>query len=463
LKVIYPQSLSGLEWAIARVERRLVFAILAVAAVVQANGILHHAFMGQDWGIHQAAAAQATQLPGWVVYVGSNPPALYWLSAVVQSATGSTAYIAVTSFVLVVLNLVALQVWARMARGTIRQPSLRIAALLTLAFLPFRLVHSTVFASDALAVLPFTLVAWLTYELFNTDDPRRQIRLVVALGAALIAGILSKYTLASAVPVTLVLLLALRHRLSSTRIRAGALVLLVVVPGSFAVMQYRIYARLPDDDLGKQRWASEMSWRSLLIFRAADREILHAPQYTEKVVLDGVEVEKLLVNNRHSYPALLHLSMFTDVMNIFQYDAADSYFRPRNPRHQRLMTVAVRSAIPLSLLMIAATAAYLIRAPRCVSRLRDTRTGNELPALILLGFSVAFLANIGLLLPFVAHAYRYGYWLARLVMPALLGCCFLGFVFLDELLRWTAARGAVLVYATAQAALHASFLWARGP
>ena len=48
-------------------------------------------------------------------------------------------------------------------------------------------------------------------------------------------------------------------------------------------------------------------------------------------------------------------------------------------------------------------------------------------------------------------------------MPALLGCCFLGFVFLDEILRWTAARAAVLAYAAAQAALHASFLWARGP
>jgi len=251
--------------------------------------------------------------------------------------------------------------------------------------------------------------------------------------------------------------------LSSPKVRAGALLLLLVLPGLFAVVQYRICARLPADGPGLQYWAHEMEWRSLLMLRPADRDVLRAPQYLDRTTVDGVEVDNLLVINRHSYPALLHLSMFTDVLNIFQYDAADSYFRPRNDLNQRLMTIAVRSAIPLSLLMIAATLTYLLRVPRCLRRLRAFRGGDELPAMILVAFSVAFFANISLFLPFMQYAYHHGYWLARLVMPALLGCCFLGFVFLDEILRWTAARAAVLAYAAAQAALHASFLWARGP
>ena len=442
-----------------------MFWILAATTIVQANAIVHHGFMGQDWFIHQSAAAAAVGMPAprWIVYVGTNPPGLYWLSALVQCATGSKAYIAVTSFILVLLNLIALRVWARLARGTISQPSLRVAALFTLAFLPFRLIHSTVFAADALAVLPFTLVLWLAYELSRAGDPRRQTKLVVALGAALMAGIFSKYTMASALPVALAFLCVLWRRLSSPKVRAGALLLLLVLPGLFAVVQYRICARLPADGPGLQYWAHEMEWRSLLMLRPADRDVLRAPQYLDRTTVDGVEVDNLLVINRHSYPALLHLSMFTDVLNIFQYDAADSYFRPRNDLNQRLMTIAVRSAIPLSLLMIAATLTYLLRVPRCLRRLRAFRGGNELPAMILVAFSVAFFANISLFLPFMQYAYHHGYWLARLVMPALLGCCFLGFVFLDEILRWTAARAAVLAYAAAQAALHASFLWARGP
>jgi hypothetical protein len=451
--------LSAFEAAIARVERPLRFGILAATTILQANAILHHGFLGQDRLIHMEAAGKAILLPPprWIVYEGTNPPGLYWLSALVRCATGSTAYIAATSFVLVVLNVIALYVWTRLARRTIRQPSLRIAALLTLAFLPFRLIHSTVFAADGLAVLPFTLVIWLTYELFQAPDPRRQTRLVVALGAALMAGIFSKYTMVSALPVVLALLVVFRQRLSSRRIRAGALLVLVVLPGLFAVLQYR---RVPHDGPGLQYWAREMEWRSVFMLRAADREVLRAPEYLDKNPSDAGETYNLLVINRHSYPALLHLSMFTDVLNIFQYDPADSYFRRRDDLHQRLMTAAVRSAIPLSLLMIGATVIYLAR---CLRRRRSSGGGNEFPATILVAFSVAFFANISLFLPFMQFSYLHGYWLARLVMPALLGLCFLGFVFLDGVLRWTGARGAVLAYAVAQSALHASFLWARGP
>jgi hypothetical protein len=233
--------------------------------------------------------------------------------------------------------------------------------------------------------------------------------------------------------------------------------LLVVLPGLFSVLQFR---RVPHDGPGLQYWAREMEWRSLFMLRAADREVLRAPQYLDKITLDGVEDHNLLVINRHSYPALLHLSMFTDVLNIYQYDPADSYFRPRDDMHQRLMTLAVRSAIPLSLLMVAATVIHLVR---CLRRRRSLRSGTELPAMIPLAFSVAFFANITLFLPFMQYSYLHGYWLARLVMPPLLGLCFLAFVFLDELLRWTGARAAVLAYVAAQSALHASFLWTRGP
>jgi len=458
LEIPSPQPRGAFESAIARIERRLVFGILVATAIVQVNAILHHGFMGQDWYIHQSAADEASRLPppGWIVFVGTNPPGLYWLSGLVRFATGSTAYIAATSFVIVTLNVIALYVWARLARTTVRQPSLRIAALLTLAFLPFRLIHSTVFAADALAVLPFTLIIWLTYELFRASDPRRQTKLLVALGAALLAGTFSKYTMASAIPVTLALLLVFRQRLPSLKIRAAALVLLVVVPGLFAVLQFR---RVPHDGPGLQYWAHEMEWRSLLMFRAADREVLRAPKYLDRIKLDGAEVDNLLVINRHSYPALLHLSMFTDVLNIFQHDPSDSYFRPRDILHQDLMSVAVLSSIPLSLLMIAATVIYLLRWLRW----RRSSGGDELPAKIVVAFSVAFFANIALFLPFMQYSYLHGYWLARLVMPALLGFCFLGFVCLDRWLRWTEARVAVLAYAVAQSALHASFLWTRGP
>jgi hypothetical protein len=458
-------SLDGFEARIARSERALMFVILAATMILQLNGILHRGFMGQDWAYHAANAAQALEKPSprWIVYVGTNPPGLYWLSALVRYATGTTAYIAATSVVLVVLNLVALWGWARLANQAIGQPSLRVAALVTLAFLPFRVIHSTVFAADAMAVLPFTLVPWLFYKLFRTAEPRRQCNLIVALSIMLVMGIASKYTMASAVPVALGLLLLLQRKLPSRNLLVGALVLVVVVPALFAFQQHHVYSQDPSR-VGKQEWVHDMDWRSLLMFRRADVDVLRAPPYAEQISLHGDQAYNLLVSNRHSYPALLHLSMFSDPMNIYQSDPSDSDFGARDGLHQELMTVAVNSAIPLSVLMLVATGVYLFRMPSYLRGLRASPAGRPLLTMVVLCFSGAFFANIAVFLPFVRYAYYAGYWQARLVMPALLGFFFLGFVFLDERLRSRAvSRAAVLVYAGAQAALHVSFLWVRGP
>ena len=447
--------LDGLESRIARAERALLFVILAATAVLQFNGVLHHGFMGQDWRFHSESAAKAIQLPPfrWIVYAGSNPPGLYWLTGFVHYATGTSAYIAATSGVYVVFNLVALWGWARLAREAIRHPSLRVAAVVTLAFLPFRVIHSTVYAADTLAVLPFTLLPWLCHALFRTTDPGRQYRLIAGLSLALLVGIASKYTMASAVPVALGLVVLLRTRLASRGVFTAALALVVIVPALFAFQQQQIYSRLPAGD-GHQAWARDMHWRSLVMFREADVDVLRAPSYAEQI--RGTKAYRLLERNRVSYPALLHLSMFTDPLNIYQSDPSDSYFGARDGLHQTLMTVAVNSAIPLSVLMLVAGGVYLGRVVSSLRSLDGSLTT------IVFGFSAAFFANIALFLPFVQHAYYYGYWQARLVMPALLGFCFLGFVLLDEHLGSRVARAAVLVYAVAQATLHASFLWMPG-
>ena len=97
-----------------------------------------------------------------------------------------------------------------------------------------------------------------------------------------------------------------------------------------------------------------MDWRSLLFFKAADLHVLDAPGYDERIQVNEQEVQNLLINNKHSQPALLHLSTYTDVMNIFQYDASDAYFGPRSDVNQRRMSLAVKSAVLLSALTVVA-------------------------------------------------------------------------------------------------------------
>jgi hypothetical protein len=451
------------EAAVARLERALIFTIFAAATLLQLNAILHHGYMGQDYDTTAAAAARAVAMPAprWVVYIGTNPPALFWLTGLVHWLTGSASYMAATSFVFVVANTVALFIWWHLAKATIKHATLRVAALLSLAFMPVRLIHSVVIAGDALVVLPFTLVVWLCYELFKGGDLRRQVKVTVALSLALAVSISSKYTMASALPLVLVLALVLRRVFPSRKFLIGALVLLVLVPGLLAVHYQYVYAHAPTD-ARRIFWGHDMDWRSVLMLRLHDVDVLRAPQYMDRVMIHGVEDYNLLYPNRHSYPGLLHYSMFTDPLNIFQYDPSDSYFGVRDGVHQGLMTFAVRWAVPLSVLMVSAVAYYLFRGFSYLRGLRDSASNRKLATLIILAFSFACFANIAVFMPYVQQAYYCGYWTSRLVLPALLGFGLLGFTLLDERLRWSWARLAVLVFTIVHAAVNASFLWVVG-
>jgi hypothetical protein len=447
-----------------RWETRAMVGILIVSLLVQGNALLHHGYMGQDYAQHSNSILHAMQTPYWWLFEASNPPLLYWLGAFIHHVTLSANYEAVLSLIVVILNLFALYAWFRLSQSMIRSPLIRIGALLTLAFLPFRLIHSEVLASDGLAVLPFSLVIFLFVRMLRARNPRRQLVLAALLSATLILGLLAKYTMFSAVAVALLLLVFFRRSFASRATWVVALFFIVAIPATLARSEYRHYRDSSTDKYWKQTWGHDMQWRSLVFFKEADREILHAPSYDETILVDGKPVFNLSINNKHSYPALLHLSMYTDVLNIFQYDETDWYFGARSAENQSRMALTVKSAVLLSALTVVAVVACLLRILFFLWRDRAELACRPLcDQAIVLGFSLAFFANIACLLPTIAYVYEAGYWLARLVMPALLGFIFIGFVLLDDYVKSRQVHLLVLAYAVGQSALHLSFLWPRGP
>src|SRR5205085_5247887 len=75
-------------------------------------------------------------------------------------------------------------------------------------------------------------------------------------------------------------------------------------------------------------------------------------------------------------------------------------------------------------------------------------------------FSISWFLNIVAFLPFIPGAYNAGYWLPRLIAPALLGFFLVAFVFLDRLRKISRSlQIAVVVLVVIQSTLNASFLW----
>ena len=75
---------------------------------------------------------------------------------------------------------------------------------------------------------------------------------------------------------------------------------------------------------------------------------------------------------------------------------------------------------------------------------------------------LGWFANIVGFLPFVGTAYLLGFWLPRLILPALLLFLLLTFFLLDRTMQGALGRSAAwvaLVAVTAQSALQVAFLW----
>ena len=447
-------------------EKRAMVLTLMVSLLVQGNALLHHGCLGQDHSFHSAGIRLAIHAPNWWTYIGTNAPLFYWMGAFVHHITLSEYYEPVLCLIVVLLNLGALYLWFKLSQTMIKSPLTRIAALIMLTFLPFRLVHAEVLAADGLAVLPFTLVIFLFTRLLRTRSAGRQLALVVLLSAALLFGIVSKYTMFSAIAAAFGLLVYFRRMFATPAIWVLALLMNVAMPAAVAVAEYRHYSAIPVDHEAnyKQSWRREMEWRSLLFIRAADRDILRAPPYDDTTLLNGQPALNLLVINKHSYPALLHLSMYTDIMNVLQYDPTDLYIGPRSEDNQRRMALSVKSAVVLSALTVIAVVTYLVRILYLLWRDRTRlELGRPRELMVVLAFSLAYFGSFTICLPYIEGAYYSGYWLSRLVMQPLLAFVFIGFVFLDEYVRSRPAQFVALGYAIAQSAIHVSFLWPRGP
>ena len=193
------------------------------------------------------------------------------------------------------------------------------------------MIHGQVVAADALATPLFWVLLWLVVRLRSDAAWPAFIASLLVVMLLEMAAILVKFTFGSFVAAAAVwaILQWWTKRLSARRL-VVAVILLACIPALFARAEMRRYQSQQSNSIGirfvpvSQLSEAAMTPRSILFFRPADLAILAAPAY-DWTVDDRYE---LLINNKHSFPALLHLAMFTDILNIYQFDPVRLLFWP---------------------------------------------------------------------------------------------------------------------------------------
>jgi hypothetical protein len=456
-----------------RWERRVVWVVLLTYLVVQVNAILHHGTWGQDFIGHMIFIAQAYQDPHkfWTTFIEgqNNPPLFHLVCAGVFRLTRHVHSLEVISLIAMVLNGGALYLLHRLSLRMIPWATVRMATLVFLTFLPAGMIHAIVLAADCVTTPTVVLLMYLLVRISESGSERlwKCALWCVAACGALAFAVSVKFTSIALVPAAAVCIVAMWFGRGTGLFRTALALLLVVgPPAAVGLRAYRQYTAQQATNLGVNLkidpTTSELNVRSVLFFRAADEKLLRAPAYDKDSGRGSKEVDKyeLGIPNKYSYIGLLHVGIFTDILNVYQYDPNDGYFGPRTRPAQRRMALAVKTALPYTFCALVACPWLLVTSSWNVLLRRRPR---DLPVLIVLTVSFAFWLVIVIFLPFTG-ALGGGYWLPRLVVPALFGFFLVTFTFIAHSPVGKARFGrlALLAAVLFQAGLTLSFMWPWG-
>lgn len=404
-------------------ERWAVGSLLALFVAVGLNSIHHDAFIGQDFSFHVGCTNRLLAHPGdWFAQDFTNRPLIYWIALDGMWLTGDRAPFAFAATVCVLLNAGALWLLHDCLRRCIGAPVLRVTALALVATLPVTLITTVVFAADAVAQPPFALLCWSLMRWSEAASSRAAAGHAALAGAALIIGDFAKFTfIGLPAAVAIIALMLWRWRRVTVRQVGWMLAFGLLAPLATGLwLQHRAQRELAD----KSAWhgfdwrgTGEMTWRSLVGVRATDRRIFAAPTYWERAGINGRTATPLLVANDYSYPALLQLGTFTDVLD-FGHGGAHYGREPRPEPQQTFARWSVRVGLLFSLAGVLATLALWAGIGRALVR---PAGAPATATLVWSALAMAWFLPLVLTLPFVHHAYDWGYWLPRLVVPALWG------------------------------------------
>ncbi len=435
---------------------------LAAYVAVQGNNIRHNVFIGQDNWFHFQSTRKMLADPGqWFRMDFTDRPLLYWIGAACLRLTNAGDSFWLPASIFVLLSAAALWLLHDGTRSFIRSPCLRVGALIAVAFLPVTIITCVVYAADTVAMLPFVLVGWSLIRSFESKTPRAAAAYALAAGGALCLGNTAKFTFIGLPFAVLFIIAALWRMGRLTRGRAAVAALLAaIIPLGFSAGVHEMNrAQTAGMSQTAFTWPAtgEITWRELLTPKGSDRRIFSAPIYWQYRMIDGRKELPLLEHHGFSYPALLHLAVYTDVMN-FALHGYDPNNVARPERQQAFARAAVVLGLPFS---VTAAGAVLCLWASLAWTLVRAGAGPPAGFLVWVSLATAWYLPLVLTLPFVVGAYDFGYWLPRLVLPAIWGFGLVLFGALDRVARgrlgWFAA--AVLCVAVVQAFIHVGSVW----
>jgi hypothetical protein len=430
--------------------------VILVGFLASAFDAIHNGTTsGQDSGAHMDFAHRVVTDPKtWFFLDFTSRPMIYWLGGALIQFTHDQYAFQLASMLFVFAAVAALWLLHDASRRLIASPTLRVNALAFVAFLPVTIVTAVVYAGDTAAYLPFVLTGWSLVRCLEAESERKSWGYAGLAGAALALGNFCKATFLPLPSAVLFVVLALWRGKNPSARRGGRILLLAVllpflVGGWLDLKAEQQLAGVEQRHDFNWQGTGEMTLRNAVGLKFSDARIFAAPTYWRLARRDGKVILPLLVPNDFTYPALLHLGTFTDVLD---YSRSDGRSGPRPEPQKTSARVAVRFGVLFSLGAVLTVGAFWLRVATACFR---PRIMPGAPALVWSALGAVWYLPIVFVLPFIYNVYGWGYWLPRLVVPALWVFFLTFFATVDRLPgRW---RRAVISFFACTVPLLAAF------
>ncbi len=455
-------------------EKRGVLVFFCLYLAIQVNAAFHHGSWGQDFVLHKLwirlALAHPWQYATELEVHRTNPPLYELFCALIFKLTNGVYSLEVIALLSVALNTAGLVLLYKLIRAFVKDPLVRLSCLIFILFLPFAMITELVLATDALALPIFFCLLFLLNKLAAQRDGRAFWKTLTGVIVVLLLGMATKLTFGVEICASIAAIWMMERAAVMRRDRAAIASIVILFATGVPIATARLLTKGSYNLLLGTLPGSEMTIRDIIFFRSLDWKLLRAPSYDAKSSTPSPKIGawpahnyELLAKDKYSYPGLLELAIFTDVMNIYQdlrYDPKEIDFGSRSERNQKRMQLAVRTGLLFFFGVVIMSPLVIVEAFwNALIRRRAAAVGPAIVALC----SLAWYLNI--LLGFlVVPAYYGGYWLPRLAAPALLSFALLAAVGIDHFIRFRSRAWAIslLVLVILQSAVQVSFLWPWG-
>lgn len=464
-------SLKFTEWLI-------VYFVLFFFVILEANAISKGNYSATDY-FHHRAIVQLSSINPWKALTTpcgcGTPSSLFeFIAGCLYKHYRELAF-PMMATINCIVNVLALFLFYLFIRKVIHSAVIRLSCFAFITFLPITVITSVAFTADAFTTPLFIIILWVAIRIFEKLYQKEEffaLMIIEGLLLSLIETFRTHY-LFCILGLFFIGITFYTQKLLKKQDLMRCFLAVIAIPSCLFICFYSLCLRNQRTDFSsalENQNTSAVHWKlNNMLFNKDDLSLLDAPSFLQEKTVDEKGINYLSdPKNFYGYPALLHLAIFSDILNIYQPTQPGAHnplhepyeFRIRSPENQKRMNLAVHTGLVFSIIFVLSFSWLIIKFSYLMRERKLIKKDYYIliPLILVITVFICYFST----LPVLFNIYNKGLWLPRYIFPIVLCFGVFTFIGIERLFcKRMDAQAVILMISLFQSLLHISFLWVK--